>query len=99
MESSEISDGFQDLVRGGGDRVDIHTAVCVEWNLAHDNCRGCISELGCSKAVAMLGVSISPMMYEPKDYDDYERMHHSMQSKLDRLLNAKTTKEVQSISW
>ena len=48
-----ISDGYSDLVRSGGDEVLIHTADCVEWKLTHNNCKGCKSELGCAKAVAM----------------------------------------------
>ena len=96
---SEISEQFQELVRGHGDEVDIHTGVCVTWKLEHENCAGCPSQLGCAKAVAMLGVAMAPMMYEPKDYDDYEKMHQSIQEKLDRLLTAKSIQEVHAVSW
>jgi len=90
---------YQDLVRKQGDRVDIHTELCVLWKIEHENCEGCESELGCSKAVNMLGVSVSTMSYEPKDYADFEAMQSSIQRKLDAILNARTTKEVLAINW
>lgn len=96
---SDIGDSFQDLVRNFGDRVDIHTHVCVEWKLNHETCEGCVSELGCAKAVAMFGVSLTPMMYEPKNYADFEAMHESVQLKLDKLLQAKTIEEIQTVRW
>ena len=69
------------------------------WKAGHETCEGCSSDLGCAKAVAMLGVSMTPMMYQPKDYDDYERMNQSVQGKLDKILNAKTTDEVKVVRW
>ena len=96
---SEMSDLFQVMVREHGDQVLIHTKVCVEWKAEHENCKGCISELGCAKAVGMLGVSITPMMYTPKDYEDFERMQQSIQNKLDAMLASKTIEELHKIRW
>jgi len=95
--SSEISESYQNLVRQLGDRVDIHTQVCVEWKLEHKNCGGCPSELGCSKVVTLLLVSMSQMGYQPQGYDDYERMQQAIQGKMDKILRAKSTAEVKAI--
>jgi len=96
---SEIGEKFQELIRENGDKVDIHTAVCVEWLLEHNNCSGCPSELGCSKAVCMVGLSMIPMFYKPKDYDDYLKMQKDVEKRMYKILKAKTKKEVQSIRW
>lgn len=98
-EFDTISEGYAGLVRTKGDDVLIHTAHCVEWKLTHDTCKGCKSELGCAKAVAMLGVSMTPLMYKPKDYSDFERMQVGIQGKLDSILKAKTPEAVTSIAW
>ena len=99
MEDNSISEDFQDLVRKGGDKVELHQQTCVLWMLEHKNCSGCSSELGCAKAVTMLGVSLTPLVYQPKDYEDFERMHQSIQSKLDKILHAKSAEEVRTLSW
>jgi len=96
---NDIIEDFQKLVRSQGEQVLIHTQTCIEWKLEHENCAGCPSELGCAKAVAMVGVSMSSMFYEPKSFEDYERMNASIQAKLDKLLKAKTAEEIQSIRW
>ena len=98
-EFDTISEGYEGLVRKGGDDVLIHTAACIEWKLTHESCQSCKSELGCAKTVAMLGVSITPMMYEPKDYSDFEKMQAGIQGKMDSILNAKTIEAVKSVMW
>ncbi len=61
-DAEKISEQYQDLVRKHGDKVEIHTKTCVLWMKEHDNCKGCPSELGCSKAVKMLGLSLTSTM-------------------------------------
>ena len=96
---SEMSNLFQDMVREHGEQVLIHTKVCVMWKAEHKNCKGCISELGCTKAVGMMGVSITPMLYKPLDYEDFERMNQSIQKKLDAMLEAESVEELLKIRW
>ena len=100
MESigREISEGFEDLVRGSGDEVSIHTKVCVEWKLTHENCVDCQSELGCGKTVGMLLASMTPMMYTPTSYEDYEKMSNSIQDKIEKISKAKTVDELKVIT-
>ncbi len=99
MDGNDISNGFQDMIRGLGDRVDIHTQVCVEWYLNHTNCQGCSSGLGCAKTVAMLGISLIPTIYEPKDFADFEAMHDTIRTNLDKVLHAQTIEEVKAARW
>lgn len=96
---SDISDMFQEMVREHGDSVEVGTVACTLWKADHENCEGCEHELGCSKAVAMLGISLTPMMYQPKSYEDYENMHKSIQRKLDAILKATTVEDVKDIEW
>ena len=95
--ASDIFKGFQELVEQQGDEVGLDSPTCVIWKADHDNCKGCPAELGCAKAVAMMGISLTPLMYTPKDYDDYNRMHRDIGDKLDRVLKAKTSEEIHSI--
>ena len=69
----KLSDSYQELVRSKGDDVLIHTRVCVEWKAGHDTCKGCQSSLGCSKSVSLMLISMTPMMYTPTSFEDYEQ--------------------------
>ena len=92
-------DLFKELVVKNGDDVGMKEPVCVLWKSEHDNCFGCSSELGCSKMVAIMGVQMTPMMYQPKDYNDYETMQTSMRHKIQDIIEAKTPKEIKKIEW
>jgi len=90
---------FAELVRGNGDNVEINTSICVLHKAEHENCDGCASELGCAKYVSILGISMTPMLYQPKDFYDYQQMQESIQDKIDVILNAKTADEVKAVKW
>ncbi len=97
-EGRDLAEGFQDVVRSNGDDVLIHTQTCVEWGLEHENCKGCPSSLGCNKAVALMMASLTPMLYTPKSFEDFESMQRSMRDRLDNILNARTAEELQLIT-
>lgn len=95
--SSEIVDMYQDVVREHGDRVDIDTQVCVQWKLEHKDCTGCSSNLGCAKTAAMLLAVMSGAVYTPTDWNDFQKMNHSIEEKMARIMSAKTLAEVMEI--
>ncbi len=98
MFENDISENIQKLVEQHGDRVAIDTKECVLWKMEHSDCVGCPSELGCSKTVKMMLTMMMPMMYEPKSFDDFERMHRRIAELNHRILNAKTREEVDAVS-
>jgi len=95
----DFSEEMQELVRKNGDEVNIHTTECVLWKTEHENCFGCPSEIGCSKAVCLLGIAMRPMMYNPTDYEDYERMSNKVVKDMDFILKANTRDEIRSVIW
>jgi len=91
---------YFDLVRSHGDKADIYTAECEIWKLEHHNyptCDGCPSQLGCTKAVQIALVDMIPLIYHPKDYDDFVKMRNRMDKLVYDILNAKTLEEVKTI--
>jgi hypothetical protein len=96
---SELSDDFQKMIEDTGYQVLINTAPCVEHKLAHQNCAGCISEVGCSKLASLMGIQLTPLMYQPKDYNDYEQMNQSIQRKIKAVMDAKTIQEILAVQW
>jgi len=99
MAGLDLFDGFERLVQGCGDDVLMHTQTCVLWKAEHENCKGCVAELGCSKAVAMMGVSMAPLLYKPSSYEDHQRMQRDIQAKLDAILKAHSVDAVHAIDW
>lgn len=97
MKGSDLSETMQELVRGQGDEVAINEPPCVLWKAEHENCRGCQYELGCGKAVHLMGIMLIPQMYEPKDYTDYARMNDRIQELMDKTLKAKTVEELRLV--
>ena len=93
----KLSDSYQELVRSKGDEVLIHTQTCVEWKMEHKNCKGCRSSLGCCKSISLMLIAMTPMMYKPNSFEDYERMNQSVEDKMDRILEAKTDDEVKAV--
>ena len=87
------------LVEAQGNKVGLHTKDCILWKASHPNCKGCPSEVGCSKAVALMGISLQPIIYPPKDYDDFAKMQSAIQEKMDKVLNANTIEEIHAIRW
>ena len=84
---SEILDDIGTLVELGGDKIKMHKPECDEWHLTHENCLGCLFELGCSKQVS-IGLTV---MASNKYNSD------RIQETIDKLLSAKTVKELEAI--
>ena len=94
---SGITDEMTKLVISKGDAVAIHEPPCVLWKVDHDNCEGCQYELGCSKVVRLLLVITTPLIYTPKDYDDFVKMEERIQELMDKVLKAKTPAELKAL--
>lgn len=92
--SSEISD----FLRKQGVPIHMHTPFCEQWKATHEGCVGCESELGCHKLVALMAVLMTPMVYTPRDYADWEAMQKGMAEKKRQILAATTAEEVSAIS-
>jgi len=99
MARSEIFQEFRELIESNGDGVGLDSPVCVLWKSEHDNCKGCSAELGCAKATAMMGVSLTNLIYKPKDYEDFQRMNSDIHKRLSAILEAKSAEEVKAVNW
>jgi len=97
MDRKSNSDMVKELIQSKGDSVGMHEPVCVIWKADHENCIGCPSELGCDKMVKMLATMMIPMMYSPKNFEDYQSMIHHIESLNNRILDAKTLEELNLI--
>jgi len=95
-EGSEMADVMQKMVETV-DEVALHTAECVTWTVEHGNCKGCRTQLGCSKVVHLMGIQMIPLTYHPKDYDDFARMNTRIQELITMCMEAKTPEEVKAI--
>ena len=90
---------LQEMVEQHGDSVASRTKVCVLWKMEHPNCFGCSSELGCCKVLKLVHVMTIYSMYEPKSFDDFEKMHQRI-TKLNKLiLNTRTIEELNAIDF
>ena len=92
---SETSDLMKEMVETiAGDSIAIHEPQCMIWKADHDNCVGCPTELGCGKMVHMMLVSLTPLYYKPKDYDDFTKMHNRVQELMYMTLKAESVEEL-----
>lgn len=97
MKGFDLSREMADLVRSQGDEVAISEPPCVLWKAEHENCKGCSYELGCSKVVHLMLVMMTPMMYKPRDYDDFAKMEERIQELVDKTLKAKSPEELHAL--
>lgn len=97
MTELNFSQEMQELVISQGDEVAIHEPPCVLWKSEHENCVGCHYELGCGKVVHLMLVMMTPMMYQPKDYDDFVKMDNRIQELMAKTLEAKTPDELHKV--
>ena len=88
---------YVQMIEKLGDKVAIDTKDCILWGSEHPNCFGCPSELGCAKLVSIKLVAIMPLMYQPASFEDFQKMSHRIEELTQRILNAKTPKELKEI--
>ena len=93
---NELSDLYKELVIENGDEVAMGEPPCVIWKFDHDNCAGCKYELGCGKLVALRLIAMQTIIYSPKEYEDFQKMHYNIQHLQEVALKAKTIKELQA---
>ena len=99
MEETEKrpSDDWAELVRHHGDKVSISTQECVTWKLEHPNCFGCPSELGCAKTVKLMLAMMLPLVYEPKDFEDFQKVQQRVMELQEKILYAKDKEELDRV--
>jgi len=86
-KEDSIMDLFRELLTISGDTVKQGKPECKLWKTAHKNCLGCPFELGCSK-LALIG-----LVALTSGEDNSTLIGNT----LDKILEAKTVKEVKSI--
>ncbi len=74
----EFDTACRKLIRGKGNSIGMNSLDCKQWMTSHENCSGCQHEMGCSQLV---GLGLASMDVDPI-------------GKVDRIINAKTSKEV-----
>lgn len=85
------------MVRGIGDKVNMDTLECVQWRLKHPNCHGCLSELGCSKAARLAMVQALSLAYQPRSFEDFQKMYHRLFELQQKIIAAKTLEELEKV--
>ena len=96
-QESPLAQAYTRLVEQRGDKVLLYTKDCVLWGLTHPNCEGCPSELGCGKVVRLLLVSLTPLHYQPKDFEDFVRMRSHTERLQDEVLNCASVEALQEV--
>lgn len=82
---TDITDTYIELIEKRGDNVGLNADQCKKWMKKHENCKGCITELGCGKVVCLGLLTLSaPSILKAGDC-------------LDRILDAKTPGELLAI--
>ena len=94
---SELSESIQGLVEQRGDKVGIHTPQCFIWGTEHENCVGCEFEMGCSKLTSIMLVMVGASNYPPNDYDGFVRQQNHIKELTDKILKAKTRKQLEAL--
>lgn len=97
MKDLNIGEEMRKLVRSQGDEVAIHEPPCVLWKADHESCKGCQYELGCGKAVRLMGIMLLPMMYTPTSFADHQAMSNRIQELMDMTLKATTPDELKAV--
>ena len=90
----KATDLYRELVEQLGDKVGFETPTCYLYKKEHDNCAGCECEVGCIKTVELMAVSLKASIYQPKDFDDFEKMEQSIHRKQKAIIDAKTIEEL-----
>lgn len=93
----KTSDVVKEMVSAVGDKVDMGTAKCDSWRMDHPNCHGCPSELGCCKTARLMGIILTPLVYHPKDYQDFQKMNDRIGDLIEKVIKAKTMKELEKL--
>ncbi len=73
------------------------TPECIIFLNEHPNCLGCPTKLACDKLLRMMLVTMMPMMYTPKDFDDFQKVHNRVNELTNLILGAKTVDELENI--
>lgn len=94
---SETMDMLKEIVILNGDEIGMGEPPCVLWKADHDNCVGCPYELGCGKQVHLGLAMMSRLAHTPTSFDDFQKMENRIQELQDRVLKAKTLKELKAI--
>lgn len=95
---SELTNLITELVEVSGSKVLIHTQVCVEHKLTHNNCAGCTSELSCSKLVRIHLLNLKSMLYPPRNFEESLKQDSLLSNLTDKILSCKTPDELKRLS-
>lgn len=96
--SKNISDDIAELVEKlGNHKVLRHTETCVKWLLEHSDCKGCPSSLACCKVAAISLLSLTPMVYTPRSFQDFTDMCESISDKIYTILKSTDEEEIKKL--
>ena len=82
----DIFDGYKEIVKKEGHRVEMSTPYCKEFKFTHDKCIGCESEKGCKIYVGILAIVTESLMYKPISYDDMVETNRKVQERIQKVL-------------
>jgi hypothetical protein len=80
-----------------GDTVLIDEPICLLWLADHSICKGCPSELGCTKYTSAKYVLVGSMLYKPNSFSNFMRMGKQTAEILEKIFHSKTVEEVDGI--
>jgi len=90
-------DLVKEIVEANGDSIGMNQPVCVIHKADHENCSGCPSELGCSKLVRLKGLYLTPFLYTPSSFQDFQDMQNRIEDLADKILKSKTPEELKTL--
>ena len=85
--ASEIMQGFVDLVKKSGKRVEKDTPYCVNFVATHENCIGCESKEGCDAVCKIAMIMMYPILYKAKDFEEFLRQEKYIREKIKQVLD------------
>jgi hypothetical protein len=104
--SEQVGHSFDDISKGiikgieeQGFKCNKDTPECVIYLNEHPDthCEGCPTEMACRKYVRMELTMLLPMMYTPKDFNDFQVMNNRVVELLKMIMEAKTIDELMNI--
>jgi len=89
-----VIEEFRKLVVSHGFLVAMGSEFCKKYKSEHnDKCFGCESEDGCNRYCSLAIVNMDSILYKPTSYSDHEAMQKSIQNKMQKILDVKTTRD------
>jgi hypothetical protein len=80
-----------------GKEILLGTKECSSWKENYPSCDGCSSHLVCDKFIKLKTIILAFRGYNPKSFEEFQKMTQRFGELLQKVLRAKTIEEVNAI--